>query len=226
MKARLKTNGVIIVCVILLILIFPAAFLRHNRAPLDRASGIFGVAFIILGQLLRVSGRGFKSEHSREGRSLVKGGPYGLVRNPMYLGILLVGLGMILLLFQWWVLLIFLLIFGLRYISLIFTEEKKLEAEFSQEFQDYKRRVPRIIPSLPMMLKKDIAEYLPVKFPWLKKEIGTIVTVLFIALVLESWQEITYCGMKIYLKEIIAISSVIALFGLIIGYLIKRTPGR
>jgi len=128
-------------------------------------------------------------------------------------------------LFQWWASLIFLLVFISRYVVLIFEEEGRLEKGFSREFQDYRKKVPRIIPSLATILKTDLAEYLPLKFSWLKRESGAILAVLCIALILESWQGIRYSGSKVYFKEAIAISSILILFACVIGDLIKRTEG-
>ena len=90
MKKRLKINGFIMFIAVLLILIFPAIFFRKPGSYLyDSIMEIIGIVLILLGQFLRVSARGYKSEHSNNSRSLIQGGPYALVRNPMYLGILL-----------------------------------------------------------------------------------------------------------------------------------------
>jgi hydrogenase maturation factor HypF (carbamoyltransferase family) len=79
---------------------------------LDDTMEIFGIALILLGQIFRVSGRGYKAEQSQQGQVLIEGGPYILVRNPMYLGILLIGLGIVLMLFNWWVICFFIIFFS------------------------------------------------------------------------------------------------------------------
>lgn len=224
MKRRIKINGFIIFCAFLAITLFPALFFRNGKiASLDRAAEIFGVAFILLGQIIRVSARGYKSEHSQNGHSLILGGPYALVRNPMYLGILLIGLGVALMLFNWWVICIFLWFFIIRYILLIFKEEKKLLALFPQRYPAYQQRVPRILPLLTTLLQKDISEYLPLKLSWLKKEIGSILAVLLVTLFLESWEEIKNKGIGVYLKEAIAYLAIIILFIFVVVYLNRRT---
>ncbi|MEI6631739.1 MAG: isoprenylcysteine carboxylmethyltransferase family protein, partial [bacterium] len=197
MKKRLEINGIIIVSALILIMIFPALFFRNNKiAYYDEIAEIFGVAFILLGQLFRTSARGYKAEHSRQGESLISSGPYSLVRNPMYLGILLIGLGIVLVLFKWWVAGIFLLIFILRYVLLIFKEEKKLLKIFPEDYLHYQLRVPRLWPSPTTLLQRDIREYLPLKSSWLKKEIGTILAVLLLTLLLESWADIKTEGLR------------------------------
>ena len=191
MKRRLKINGFIMSIAVFAIAFFPALFFRRASPDyLESLTEITGVALILLGQILRVSGRGYKSEHSGNGHSLIRSGPYMLVRNPMYLGILLIGLGIVAMLFQWWVLCIFLPVFTIRYLLLIFKEEKKLAALFPVAYPVYQRSVPRLLPSLSVIATKDVGEYLPLKLSWLKKELGSMLAVLLITLLLESWEEI------------------------------------
>jgi len=202
-------------------------FLRHGGINyFDEATEFFGIAFILMGQLFRVSARGYKSEYSESSRRLVKTGPYALVRNPMYLGILLIGAGIVFILFQWWVTCIFLLVFIGRYIVLIFEEEKKLLAAFPQDYPAYKERVPRIFPSLALLFEKDISEYLPLKLSWIKKEIGTILAVLLITLLIEGWEDIARDGLRAYSREAILFAVIIALFIWVSVYLCKRTSDR
>jgi len=224
MKRRLKINGFIIFLAILLLALFPSVFLRRAKVvSWDESVEMFGIAFILLGQIFRASSRGYKSEYSRNGHSLIQDGPYALVRNPMYLGILFIGLGIVLILFNWWVIIVFLSIFIWRYLLLIFKEEKKLLAMFPGAYLDYQKKVPRFLPSFATALQKDIAEYLPLKLPWLKKEIGSILAVFLVVLFLEGWEDVKSEGIKVYLKEAILFLTIIILFIFLIIYLIKRT---
>jgi protein-S-isoprenylcysteine O-methyltransferase Ste14 len=227
MKKRVKINGFIIFFACLLIVSFPTIFFRNNKPTssfsFDTVAEVFGITFILLGQIFRVSSRGFKSEHSRDGHSLIQNGPYALVRNPMYLGILLIGAGIVLMLFNWWVIGIFLLVFIIRYLRLIFKEEKKLQAMFAYDYPTYQEKVPRILPSLSCLWEKDISEYLPLKLSWLKKEIGSILVVLLTVLFLESWEDIKNKGIAIYFKEVVSIIAIILLFIAFVIYLSKRT---
>lgn len=224
MKRRLKTNGVIIFLVIALLILSPSLFLRSvKEANLDTAAKISGITLILLGQILRACARGYKSEYSRSGHALIQGGPYTLVRNPMYLGILGIGSGIVLAFFNWWVIIIFLTIFVWRYILLIFKEEEKLSSVFPQEYRDYRKNVPRILPSLPTILQKDIAGYLPLKLPWLKKEIGSILAVLLLVFFLELWKDVQAKSINLYLKEATLFLAIIILFIFLTIYLIRRT---
>jgi len=190
---------------------------------MEEAIETFGIALMLMGQILRVSARGYKSEHSQDGSILIQSGPYAFVRNPMYLGILLIGIGIVLMVFKWWVALIFLAVFSIRYMVLTFKEEKKLKAVFGRQYEDYCKLVPRILPSLGAICNKDIREFLPLKISWLKKEICPILLVLFITLLIESWEDIKNEGFLIYLKESSGIFITIILFIGLVVYLSKRT---
>ncbi|MFA5361695.1 MAG: isoprenylcysteine carboxylmethyltransferase family protein [Candidatus Omnitrophota bacterium] len=224
MKKRLKINGVIMVFVLLGISVFPDFFLRRGQIELwDEFFEVLGVTCILLGQLFRASARGYKSEYSHSGHSLIQSGPYAFVRNPMYLGILLIGFGIVLMLFKWWVVAIFLVVFVIRYILLIFSEEKKLLILFPAEFPKYQRAVPRLFPSLRSLFERDINEYLPMKFIWLRRELGTILVVLFVTLLMESWEDVMMNGITVYLGEAAGILMTIGLFIGLIIYLRKST---
>jgi len=227
MKTRIKTNGFIIFCVLLLIGLFPDIFFRSGKNyPFEVSLGISGITLILLGQLLRISARGFKSENSHNGHRLLQNGPYALVRNPMYLGILLIGMGIVLMLFKWWAGGIFLLVFILRYVMLIFKEEKKLQLAFPDDFAAYQKQAPRIFPKMSLLLKDDLAGYLPLKFSWIKKEIGSISTVLCATFLIKSWQVIIRQGIGAYLSQLITYLCVMILFVGVAGYLNRQTLAR
>jgi hypothetical protein len=77
MKKRLKVNGIIGFCAVLLIAIFPTVFLRTESLELwESIAEIFGIAMILMGQLFRISARGYKAENSLNGKTLIQGGPY------------------------------------------------------------------------------------------------------------------------------------------------------
>lgn len=188
MKKRLKINGILIAIAAALIFVFPGIFLQKFSATLCvwlmRLAGIF---LILLGQFLRISARGFKSENSGNGTQLIQGGPYLLTRNPMYLGIFCIGLGMGLALFQFWAICVFVVIFVVRYVTLIFTEEKRLLERFGNTYAEYCKRVPRLFPSFNNMLRNGMRQGLPVKLSWVYKEIGSVVALFTAVLLFGAW---------------------------------------
>ncbi|MFA6350637.1 MAG: isoprenylcysteine carboxylmethyltransferase family protein, partial [Candidatus Omnitrophota bacterium] len=152
MKKRIKTNGFIIFFTVVLIAVFPDKFLRLQGGRYDFLVQILGLLIMFLGIIFRVASRGFKSEHSAAGKTLVIAGPYKIVRNPMYLGISCTALGVILIMFQWWVLVVFAVFFASRYLTLIFKEEKLLRNNFGKQYDDYQKNVPRLIPYAGMII--------------------------------------------------------------------------
>jgi protein-S-isoprenylcysteine O-methyltransferase Ste14 len=225
MKKRIKVNGIIIIFAVLLAAFFPDAFLRQGRAEFaDEFLRIAGFGIMLFGQLLRVSARGYKSQQSQNSRALVCTGPYALVRNPMYLGILLIGSGVVLVLFQWWVEAAFLSVFIARYLLLMLHEEKKLLALFPREYKEYMLKVPRIFPAANMM-RRQAGEFLPFKFAWLKKEIASVTAVAVITLCIEFWRKAKSGALQAYPEELAAALTIVLLFFCLGFYLNKKTYG-
>ena len=74
-------------------------------------------------------------------------GVYSIVRHPQYLGGLLAHVGISFLLSAWYCLLFTPLIAAIIH-AISWKEEKELVKEFSKEYEDYKNRVPMLIPKL------------------------------------------------------------------------------
>ena len=91
--------------------------------------------------------RALASGHVRKNESLATSGPYAYTRNPLYLGSLLMGLGFCVAARSWWVGLALVMMFFAIYIPVIRDEERFLRAKFP-EFDEYARRVPRMVPRL------------------------------------------------------------------------------
>ena len=224
MKKRLKINGIIMGFAALAIVIFPRFFLRAYSGNIqEKILEVLGFTSILLGQIIRVSARGYKAEHSQDSRALIQGGPYQVVRNPMYLGIFLIGLGVVLAVFSWWAIVVFVVVFIIRYILLIYKEEKKLCAMFPQAYPEYCRKVPRILPVLSSIIRLDISEYLPIRIIWFKKEIGSILTLLLLTLLVESWEGIAKEGIRVYFQQSVWIFLTFILFTILVILLSQKT---
>jgi hypothetical protein len=83
----------------------------------------------------------------KKNRELTMTGPYGYVRNPLYLGSMLIAAGFAVALLSWPVALLLAVGFTVIYVPVIASEERFLRATFPG-FDDYCRRVPRLIPRL------------------------------------------------------------------------------
>jgi protein-S-isoprenylcysteine O-methyltransferase Ste14 len=81
-----------------------------------------------------------------KGHELITGGPYAIVRNPIYLGMfgLMVSIGLVFA--TWWALLIAVVLFLIGNQIRIRAEERLLRETFGSQFDDYARRVPAFFP--------------------------------------------------------------------------------
>jgi protein-S-isoprenylcysteine O-methyltransferase Ste14 len=104
------------------------------------ALGTIGIAPGLLIRAL-ASGRVQKNE------ALATSGPYSYTRNPLYLGSLAMGLGFCVAARSWWVGVVLVAMFFFIYLPVIRDEEAFLRSKFP-EFEEYARRVPRMLPRL------------------------------------------------------------------------------
>ena len=75
-------------------------------------------------------------------------GPYAHIRNPLYIGNMLVGLGASIALNEWYAYAIILLNYIFMYLIIIPHEERFLQEKFGAEYLDYKNQVRRFAPKL------------------------------------------------------------------------------
>ena len=101
-------------------------------------------ARLTLGQMYNVSS-GFFGVQLYANHRLVTHGPFAIVRHPMYLGISLASLGG-LLIYRTWTFVFALTLFGL--VVRARREEHALAAEFGEEWEAYRRRVPGWVPRI------------------------------------------------------------------------------
>lgn len=112
------------------------------------AAGIF----IFLGEALRIWSVGHSGTTTRsknlKAAALATGGPYAMVRNPIYVGNFLLGLGFVMLTRVAWVMAAYVIFFAIQYSLIVSIEEEFLGGKFGQEYLDYKKRVRRFVPNL------------------------------------------------------------------------------
>jgi protein-S-isoprenylcysteine O-methyltransferase Ste14 len=113
---------------------------RHAPHPQAVA---WSLALVVPGLWLR----GYASGTVKKNRELAMTGPYAHTRNPLYLGSMLIAAGFAVALLSWLVALALALGFTVIYVPVIASEERFLRANFPG-FDDYCRRVPRLIPRL------------------------------------------------------------------------------
>lgn len=91
------------------------------------------------------SGRNTKSQLAD---SLNTSGIYATVRHPLYLGNFLIGLGVVMVPFAWWLVAVYTLAFWIYYERIMFAEEHFLRQQFGDEFDRWASRTPAFIPRL------------------------------------------------------------------------------
>ena len=111
---------------------------------------ILSMVLILAGMILRIWAGGCAGSHTGDSKiqapRLATGGPYAHVRNPIYFGTILIGLGMSVLIGDWRLIPICLLTFIVLYAAIVPAEEKFLRKSFGMEYEAYFRGVPRWIP--------------------------------------------------------------------------------
>ena len=193
MKPRIKIQGLsIFISVVITIFLHKWLFPEWKRQLFNELFNLLGVVLVLFGFLFRVCARGHKEEKSSQGRSLVKDGPYALIRNPMYFGTLLIGIGTTAILFQFWTIFLFLAVFLLIYIPQVRKEEALLAVMFKDEYREYSKAVPGYFPRICSLL--NLRKHLDLKLSWVKKELSSFIFTLLTILVIEIWEDTRLFG--------------------------------
>jgi isoprenylcysteine carboxyl methyltransferase (ICMT) family protein YpbQ len=100
----------------------------------------------------------------------------------------MIGLGLSLMIFRWWVALLFFAVYLLIYLPLIGGEEKILASRFGDDFHTYCRKTAKFFP-------RKIIFSLPAKPAWIEKELASSLAPL-IALIfaLRAWADFKFFG--------------------------------
>jgi protein-S-isoprenylcysteine O-methyltransferase Ste14 len=110
------------------------------------------LGLVILGLAGRAWAAGCAGPHTRqatiEAPRLVTGGPFAYVRNPIYLASIVLGLGMVGLLGDPWMLIPYAAVFAFLYSSIVPAEEELLLRRFGERYAHYRGNVGRIVPRL------------------------------------------------------------------------------
>ena len=88
-----------------------------------------------------------------EGHALIQSGPYRLVRNPIYTGMLGMLLATGLAVSRWWCIAAAAIVYLLGTQIRVVSEERLLREEFGADFDAYAARVPSLIPRWPARLR-------------------------------------------------------------------------
>jgi protein-S-isoprenylcysteine O-methyltransferase Ste14 len=103
-----------------------------------------GLPLAVLGEIVRL----WASGHIEKTRTLATGGPYAHTRNPLYVGSLLMALGLAVASASGWVIAAVALYFVAFYPSVIREEARYLSEKFGAEYAAWSAAVPVLLPRL------------------------------------------------------------------------------
>ncbi len=119
------------------------------------ASMILGFCILIGGEALRLWGVSIAGSETRTtgtvgGTYLITNGPFAYVRNPLYLGNMLIygGVGVMSLALFPWLLIVALAWFYVQYSLIVSSEEEYLASRFAEDYPAYRSSVRRFLPRL------------------------------------------------------------------------------
>lgn len=114
---------------------------------------LLGAALIAAGELVRLTGvaaaGSVTRRRSRDVQRLVTYGIFAWMRNPLYVGNLLIWTGFVVGSGVLWFLPVALVLFAVEYTLIVRYEEGVLESIFGAEYLAYRQRTPRWIPRPP-----------------------------------------------------------------------------
>ena len=143
-RLALRKHRVLIARVIwLLLFLYLFVYLRQPVKGLSSFEGVIGIVVIIAGVLVRSLSAGMLHKNEQ----IATTGIYGMVRNPLYFGslLLLVGINIIIANPVAW--LVSLMLFAITYIPTILGEEAGLAHAFGDAWIAYKNSTPRLLPN-------------------------------------------------------------------------------
>jgi protein-S-isoprenylcysteine O-methyltransferase Ste14 len=123
---------------------------RLGEAPFSWTLISFGAVLTLSGEAIRLwavrhIGTISRTRSDRLG-PLVTGGPFGLVRNPLYIGNILLWVGFAVTARLVWMAPVVLVLLALEYHAIVKWEEDLLRAQRGEEYRAYCAKVPRWIP--------------------------------------------------------------------------------
>ncbi|MBI9015644.1 MAG: isoprenylcysteine carboxylmethyltransferase family protein [Phycisphaerae bacterium] len=223
-RRSIKLNG--------FIAILAAGFVVWNR--IDKEIGheywfsclldCLGFAALISGIVVRISARGYKTQWLKSHNTLVKSGPYALVRNPMYLGSFLIGLGLVTALTTIWMVPIYIIFYVLWYWPQIHLERNHLIIKFSQEYLDYENSIPCFFPRLSDVVRCQPELALPLRLLWLRKELPLIFTMFIVLLLSEGFEDISNFGWPFYIVDLLIMSIEITIVIIVLWVICYKAP--
>lgn len=156
MKSKKDHPGVYIPPPLIYVAVFLVAIFIQSKVPIDKtlfykpATKIIGILIIIIAVsffLFRSLKRFIQTKNTvvtvLPANSLQTTGIYSVTRNPMYIGLALVYIGIACFIGNWWNIILFPLLLLIVQEYIIKREEQYLVRRFGQDYIEYRKRVRR-----------------------------------------------------------------------------------
>lgn len=142
---------------------FVLVMLAFQNATVE--SLIIGFTITLFGELIRLWGVCYAGSETRTtgavgGTFLIISGPFAYVKNPLYLGNILMyfGFGIMSMSLFPYLQIVALLFFYTQYYLIIEREEDYLREQFGEEYSKYYKAVPKLIPTIFPYRNKNLAQ--------------------------------------------------------------------
>lgn len=133
---------------------------------------LVGIVFVAIGEFIRIWANSWAGSETRTtggvgGTFLIVSGPYAYVRNPLYIGNLIIylGLGIISYAIFPYLQILALIYFLFQYYHIVKEEEKFLAEKFGDQYKDYCNNVNRFLPKFKKYKNSSIEQP---EFEWKK----------------------------------------------------------
>lgn len=153
----------------------------YNEMENDFIIWPLGIAIVFIGFLIRLWSTKYIGRRTpsmkKKGKTLVNTGPYAIVRNPLYIGNIIIVTGLSVLSELIWLTPFVILYFFTLYHFVVLYEEKKLSERWGDEYLAYFNEVPRWIPRL-----RNLYRFKANGFKWiqaLRSEVPSLIYILF-----------------------------------------------
>jgi protein-S-isoprenylcysteine O-methyltransferase Ste14 len=165
----------------------PLLFLGVVLGKPTMRSVLAGAAVAIAGEALRLWGVAHAGSETRTtdtvgGSRLVTTGPFAHVRNPLYMGNIIIYTAVGLMTNIWWLAAAGLVFFSVQYALIISLEEDHLTTEFGEEYERYTASVPRFIPAFRKFKEHQAQEAPPDWIRGLRSEKSSLIAIAIVML--------------------------------------------
>lgn len=156
MKEKVDSPGVFVPPPVILAALLLAGYFMQKAIPLADSffstlpakilgwlSMLAGLLFIIPSMRMFFKSKNTLATAMKSTRSLQSTGIYGISRNPIYVSLLFLYMGIAFLFGNWWDIILAPALFFILQEYVVKREEKYLERRFGADYMDYKRKVRR-----------------------------------------------------------------------------------